>query len=113
MNDTPSMIRLSVLLTLAQHEVSIMKKADYLLDQGVLCPPVRLGQTIYSVVGSEVIECTVDEICNKTDSTWIGVKSNNGLYRRVFNTKDLNKQHIWVDVLEANKDAQKHMSINA
>ena len=113
MNDTPSIIRLSVLLTLAQHEVSTMRKADYLLDQGVICPPVRLGQTIYSVVGPQVIECTVDEISTKTDSTWIGVKGNNMPYRRMFNAKDLNKQHIWVDVLAANKEAQNHISINA
>ena len=48
--------------------------ADYLLDNGVIVPPVKVGQTVYVVdytrLGNMIFECKIDEISQYSYGTY-------------------------------------------
>ena len=37
--------------------------ADKLIDEGVIVPPCKVGQTVYVIQLNEIYECRVNEIC--------------------------------------------------
>ena len=42
---------------------SLFAIVDHLLDEGVIVPPCKLGQTVYVLQLREIYECRVNEIC--------------------------------------------------
>jgi hypothetical protein len=44
------------------HKETIWAVADYLLANGVIVPPCKLGDTVYVVFGNGIIECIVAQI---------------------------------------------------
>lgn len=42
---------------------SVFAIADHLLAEGVIVPPVKVGQTVYVIQLCEIYECRVNEIC--------------------------------------------------
>lgn len=104
--------QLAVMLSLAERKASISNfdRAHYLLSEGLIMPPVRLGQTVWRTINKEVMECVIDEISVKPDSTYIGVKSKNGMYRLMFNAETINVKDIYTEEEYALTQASLHIS---
>jgi len=88
--------------------------ADYLLDNGVIVPPCKVGDTVYCIVGHEtrdhwlVHEIIELQVCN------IETDSNNTLWFDTFepmgegtNDRMLNELDIGVDLFFTRKEAEQ------
>lgn len=62
----------------------IEKIADHLLANGVIVPPVKVGQTVYRIVGEKVFESTITAIVSYGD----GFRFNIDRYH-LFNEKQI------------------------
>lgn len=71
--------RLIALIKRSSHYISeqdelIEKISDYLLANGVVCPPCKVGDTVYVAdytrLGYMVFECTIEEISHYTYGTF-------------------------------------------
>lgn len=74
--------------------------ADYLIENGVIVPPCKVGNIVYypSEVENKVLETTVEKIVIKNDNKWLGIGVFNypfeSIGRSIFLTKEEAEQAL-------------------
>lgn len=69
-------------------EDNVADIADYLLDNGVIVPPVKTGQTVYRIDDTRVYELTVNGVCDIIYATDAITFSQDSIGRRIFLTRE-------------------------
>ncbi len=62
--------------------------ADYLLDNGVIVPPVKVGQTVYQIDDTRVYELKVNGVCDIIYDTDAIAFSQDIIGKRLFLTRE-------------------------
>lgn len=69
-------------------EDNVADIADYLLDNGVIVPPVKTGQTVYRIDDTRVYELKVNGVCDIIYDTDAIAFSQDVIGRRIFLTRE-------------------------
>lgn len=68
----------------------IMNLATNLIDNGIVVPPVKVGQTVYALVIEKIEEFVVVSV-EFSRASGFSLMASNGIYPMLYNDKDIGK----------------------
>ena len=81
--------------------------ADYLLANGVIVPPCKVGQTVYRIYWNfNIDECKVSALTQKADKSW-KIRITSGIHRGVF---EITPDELGKTVFLTKEEAEKTLA---